>query len=83
MSSTQGSKSGIFHLYNSSSSPSILKKCKRQTLNNVPARKVHFNLFNNIKLMLINYDKNNDRDKIYYNNLICDIRDSASEIKVR
>jgi len=32
--------------------------------------------------MLVNYNQNNDKDKVYYNNLICDIRDSASEIKV-
>lgn len=76
-------KSGTYHLHNNSvSSPSILKKCGRQSINNVPERKVRFDLFNNIKLMLLNYDKNKDSDKICYNNLICDIRDSASEIKV-
>lgn len=78
MSYYQPPKSGTHHLCGSSSSPSILKKCGRQSLNNVPGRKVRFDLFNNIKFMLINYDK----DKIYYNNFICDIRDSASEIAV-
>lgn len=77
MSYYQSTKSGTHHLCSSIGSPSILKKCGRQSLN-APGRKVHFNLFNNIKCMLINYDK----DKIYYNNLICDIRDSASEITV-
>jgi len=74
----QSSKSGTHHLCGSISSPSILKKCGKQSLNNLPGKKVRFDLFNNIKLMLINYDK----DRIYYNNLICDIRDSTSEITV-
>lgn len=83
MSSFQTPKSGTFNLCTSTSSPSILKKCGRQSsLNNVPGRKVHFDLFNNIKLMLVNYDENNVKDRQFYNNLICDIRDSASEIKV-
>lgn len=75
-------KSGTFQFCGSTSSPSILKKCGRQSLSNVPGRKVHFNLFNDIKLTLINYDQNNDNAEVYYNNLICDIRDSASEITV-
>jgi len=77
MSSYQPSKSGTYRL-SSSMNSSILKKCGRQSLNNVPGRKVRFDLFNNIKFMLTNYDK----DKVYYNNLICDIRDSTSEIAV-
>lgn len=82
MSSYQTTKSGTYHLANTISSPSILKKFGRPSLNNVPGRKVRFDLFNNIKLMLTNYDKNNDKDKLCFNNLICDIRDSASEIEV-
>lgn len=65
-------------LFGSTSCPSsILKKCKRQSLN-VPGKKVRFNLFNDIKHTLTNYDN----DKIYYNNIICDIRDLASVITV-
>lgn len=63
------------------SSPSILKKNGTSSSNKVPGRKVQFDLFS-IKVMLIEYDKNNENDKIYYNNFICDIRDSANEIKV-
>lgn len=61
-------------------SPSILKKFGKQTLNNVPGRRVCFDLFNNLKLLLVNYDRNNEDDLIEYNNLICDIRDMATEI---
>lgn len=84
MSSYRAPKSGAYHMCHSvPSSPSILKKCGRQSLNNIPGRKVRFDLFNNIKLMLVNFDKNKEKDdKIYYNNLICDIRDTAAEIKV-
>ncbi|VVC30426.1 RNA polymerase I specific transcription initiation factor RRN3 [Cinara cedri] len=81
MSTHQAPNSGTYHLCKSVSSPSILKKCGAKSINNVPGRKVHFDLFNNIKIMLLNYNRNNDEDKIYYNNLICDIRDSATEIK--
>jgi len=82
MSSFWAPKSGIHNLNNSISSPSILKKCGNQSLNNVPGRKVCFDLFNNLKLLLINYDNSNEDDKIEYNNLICDIRDLATEINV-
>lgn len=82
MSSHQLPNSDAYHMYNSVSSPSILKKCGTKSVNNVSGRKVHFALFNDIKIMLLNYNSNNDLDKIYYKNLICDIRDSASEIKV-
>lgn len=75
-------KSGTYRLNNSISSPSILKKVGNQSLSNVPGRKVHFDLFKNLKILLINYDKNNEADKKNYNNLICDIRDCATEIKV-
>lgn len=75
-------KSGTYRLQNSISSPSILKKVGSQSLNNVPSRKVHFDLFKNFKTLLINYDKNSVADKTEYNNLICDIRDCATEIKV-
>lgn len=74
------------HVINSISSPSILKVHGRQSLNNVPFRKVRFNLLDhrvvNIKQMLINYDQNNDKDKTLFNNFICDIRDSAIDIIV-
>lgn len=86
MSSSQITNSGTRHIQNSISSPSILKVCGRQSLNNVPFRKVRFNLFNNrvvnIKQMLINYDQNNDKEKTSFNNFICDIRDSTSDIIV-
>lgn len=81
MSSHQAPNSNTYHLYNSVRSPSILKKCGTKSVNNVSGRKVHFALFNDIKIMLLDYISN-DEDKIYYNNLICDIRDSATEIKV-
>jgi len=51
-------------------------------LNNVPGRRVCFDLFNNLKLLLMNYDSSNKDDQIEYNNLICDIRDLATEINV-
>jgi len=82
MSSFRARKSGIHTLNSSISSPSILKKCGQQSLNNVPGRKVCFDLFNNLKLLLINYDSSNKDDQIEYNNLICDIRDLATEINV-
>lgn len=82
MSSFRVTKSGTFQFCGCTNSPSILKKCGRQSLSNAPGRKVHFKLFNDIKLMLIDYDQNNDDAELYYNNLICDIRDSASEITV-
>lgn len=63
------------------SSPSILKKNGTPSSNKAPGRKVQFDLFS-IKVMLIEYDKNNESNKVYYNNFICDIRDSANEIKV-
>lgn len=82
MSSSQTPKSGTRHFTNTVCSPSILKVCGRQSLNNVPFRKVRFNLFDsrvdNVKLILINHDK----DKTSYNNFICNIRDSANEILV-
>jgi len=82
MSYFHGSKSGIHTLNNSVSSPSILKKCGKPSLNNVPGRRVCFDLFNNLKLLLINYDSSKKDDQIEYNNLICDIRDLATEINV-
>ncbi|XP_050531899.1 RNA polymerase I-specific transcription initiation factor RRN3-like [Daktulosphaira vitifoliae] len=63
------------------SSPSILKKQNILSINNVPKRKVHFDLFNNLKSMLIHFDQTDDRDKIQYNNLICDIRDTGNDFK--
>lgn len=80
MSSPQTPISDTYHLCNSVKP--ILKKYGKKSVNNVPGRKVHFALFNDIKMMLLNYDKNSDENKIHYNNLICDIRDSAIEIKV-
>jgi len=82
MSSFRAPKSTDYNLNNSISSPSILKKCGKQTINNVPGRRVCFDLFKNLKLLLINYDSNNKNDLIEYNNLICDIRDLATEINV-
>lgn len=83
MSSFRTPKSHSIHNLNSSiSSPSILKKYGRQPLNNVPGRKVCFDLFSNLKLLLINYNSSNEDDKIEYNNLICDIRDLGTEINV-
>lgn len=65
----------------STSTPSILKKRNTQ-LNNVPKQKVQFNLVDNLKALLISFDQNNDKEKLKYNNLICDIRDAGIEIKV-
>jgi hypothetical protein len=75
-------KSGAYCMNNSISSPSILKKIGNQSLNNVPGRKVHFDLFKKLKILIINYNKNNEADKTNYSNLICDIRDAAVIIKV-
>jgi len=52
-------------------------------LHNVPKQKVHINLVDNLKALLINFNQNNEKEKHQYNNLICDIRDAAIEIKVR
>jgi len=82
MASFRTPKSAKYSLNNSINSPSILKKFGKQTLNNVPGRRVYFDLFNNLKLLLVNYDSNNKDDLIEYNNLICDIRDVATEINV-
>lgn len=65
----------------STSTPTILKKRNVQ-LNNVPKQKVQFNLVDNLKALLISFDQNNDKEKLKYNNLICDIRDAGIEIKV-
>jgi hypothetical protein len=67
---------------NSISSPSLLKNIGNQSLNNVPGRKVHFDLFKKLKLLIIYYNKNNKAYKTNYNNLIWDIRVSAVVIKV-
>ncbi|XP_022170492.1 RNA polymerase I-specific transcription initiation factor RRN3-like isoform X1 [Myzus persicae] len=64
----------------STSTPTILKKRNTQ-LNNVPKQKVQFNLIDNLKALLISFDQNNDKEKLKYNNLICDIRDAGIEIK--
>jgi len=58
-----------------------LKKRNTQ-LNNVPKQKVQFNLVDNLKALLISFDQNNDKEKLKYNNLICDLRDAGIEIKV-
>ncbi|XP_050436461.1 RNA polymerase I-specific transcription initiation factor RRN3-like [Adelges cooleyi] len=78
MSSYHSHKSGM---QNGAGSPSILKKRGVLSQNNVPKRSVHFSLFNNLKSMLVQFDQNNVKDKIQYNNLICDIRDTGVEIK--
>jgi len=82
MSSYRTTKSGTHNLRPpSTSTPTILKKRNTQ-LNNVPKQKVQINLVDNLKALLISFDQNNDKEKLKYNNLICDIRDAGIEIKV-
>lgn len=66
----------------STSAPTLLKKRNNAALNNVPNLKVNFNLVHNLKALLINFDKNIEKETLEYNNLICDIRDAGIEIKV-
>ncbi|XP_027843438.1 RNA polymerase I-specific transcription initiation factor RRN3-like isoform X1 [Aphis gossypii] len=81
MSSYRTTKSGTHNLRPpSTSTPTILKKRNTQ-LNNVPKQKVKINLVDNLKALLISFDQNNDKEKLKYNNLICDIRDAGIEIK--
>lgn len=83
MSSYRTPKSGSHYIRPpSTNTPSILKNRNNSTLNNVPKQKVHFNLVDNLKALLINFNQNNDKEKLQYNNLICDIRDAGIEIKV-
>jgi len=83
MSSYRTPKSGSYHLRPpSTSSPSILKKRNNAPLQNVPKHKVHINLVDNLKTLLINFNQNNEKEKLQYNNLICNIRDAGIEIKV-
>lgn len=83
MSSYRTPKSGSHHLRPpSTSTPSILKKRNIAPLNNVPKQKHQFNLVDNLKALLINFNQNNDKEKLQYNNLLCDIRDAGIEIKV-
>lgn len=83
MSSYRAPKSGSHHLRPpSTSTPTLLKKRNSTTLNNVPKQKIHFNLVDNLKALLISFNQNNDKEKLQYNNLICDIRDAGIEIKV-
>jgi len=82
MSSYRTTKSGTHNLRPpSTSTPTILKKRNTQ-LNNVPKQRVQINLVDNLKALLISFDQNNDKEKLKYNNLICDIRDAGIEIKV-
>lgn len=83
MASYRSPKSGS-HLMRppSTSTPSILKKHNNASLNNVPKQKKHLNLFENLKSLLISFNQNNEKEKLQYNNLICDIRDAGMEIKV-
>lgn len=81
MASYRTPKSGSHHLRPpSTTTPSILKKRNSTALNNVPKNKVNFNLVDNLKALLMNFNQNNE--KLQYNNLICDIRDAGIEIKV-
>lgn len=83
MSSYRTPKSGSHHLRSpSTSTPTILKKRNNTPLNNVPKPQINFNLVNNLKALLVNFNQNNDKEKHQYNNLICDIRDAGIEIKV-
>jgi hypothetical protein len=66
----------------STSTPTLLKKHNIAALNNKPNVKINFNLVTNLKSLLINFNKNNEKEKHKYNNLICDIRDAGNEIKV-
>lgn len=82
MSSYRTPKSGTHNFRSpSTSTPTILKK-RNTPLNNVPKHKVQINLVDNLKALLISFDQNNDKEKLKYNNLICDIRDAGIEIKV-
>lgn len=82
MSSYRTPKSGTFNLRPpSTSTPSILKK-RNNIPNNVPKQKIQFNLVDNLKSLLISFNQNNEKEKLKYNNLICDIRDTGIEIKV-
>ncbi|VVC30424.1 Hypothetical protein CINCED_3A002920 [Cinara cedri] len=81
MSSYRTPKSGTYNLRPpSTSTPSIIKK-RNNTLSNVPKQKVQFSLVDNLKSLLISFNQNNDKEKLKYNNLICDIRDAGIEIK--
>lgn len=83
MSSYRTPKSGShFSRPPNSSVPSILKKQNNPPPNNVPKRKVQINVLENLKALLINFNQNNEKEKLQYNNLICDIRDAGIEIKV-
>jgi len=83
MSSYRTPKSGSHYIRPpSTSTPSLLKKRSNSALNNVPKQQVQLNLIDNLKALLINFNQNNDKEKLKYNNLICDIRDAGIEIKV-
>lgn len=76
-------KSGTFNLRPpSTNTPSILKRRNNNLPNNVPKQKVKFKLVDNLKSLLISFNQNNEKEKLQYNNLICDIRDTGIEIKV-
>lgn len=82
MSSYRSTKSGTYHLKApSTSTPSILKK-RNSSISNVPKQKIQFNLVENLKSLLVDFNHNNEKEKHKYNNLICDIRDAGIEIKV-
>jgi hypothetical protein len=83
MSSYRTPKSGSHHMRApSTSTPTLLKKHNNAALSNIPNVKINFNLVTNLKSLLINFNKNNEKEKLEYNNLICDIRDAGIEIKV-
>lgn len=82
MSSYRTPKSGSHHMRPpSTSTPTILKK-HNTPLHNVPKKKVQINLIDNLKSLLISFNQNDEKEKLQYNNLICDIRDAGIEIKV-
>lgn len=83
MSSYRTPKSGSHHMRPpSTSTPTLLKKRNTPLLNVPPKHKVHTNLIDNLKALLISFNQNNEKEKQQYNNLICDIRDAGIEIKV-
>ncbi|XP_025414320.1 uncharacterized protein LOC112686318 [Sipha flava] len=83
MSSYRTPKSGSHHMRApSTSTPTLLKKHNNAALSNIPNVKINFNLVTNLKSLLINFNKNNEKEKLEYNNLICDIRDAGIEIKM-
>lgn len=83
MSSYRTPKNGSYHSRPPSSNvSSLLKKRNNTSLNNVPKLKIQFNLVDNLKALLMSFNQNNEKEKLQYNNLICDIRDAGIEIKV-